>query len=102
MQSGKKSLSKRERLLLVIVLTVGLLAAVVTYVYIPLYNQLIDKTTELGNLRLEKTRIESSLATERSIKDNRDQSLQQYNRDSSRFINHSLSNEIGRMLTGLC
>jgi len=102
MVEEKKSLGKREKILLFIMIVVGLFALMVVYVIIPLYNQLGDLQQEHGTLQLEKSRIDSMLATEQNIRDNRTQAIEKHMLDSSRFLNESHASEIGRMLTVLC
>jgi len=102
MVEEKKSLGKREKILLFIMIVVGLFALMVVYVIIPLYNQLGDLQQEHGTLQLEKSRIDAMLATEQNIRDNRTQAIEKHMLDSSRFLNESHASEIGRMLTLLC
>ena len=102
MQTEKKGLTKREKIMVLLLIIIGSLALMVAFVILPLYNQLNDKNDEYGALELEKSQIEVKLATETVARVNHTSLLMKLNRSSERFLNPSLSNEIGRMLTGLC
>ena len=98
----KKGLSKREKILLSIVLVFGIFAIMVMFVIIPLYNDLSDKTTLYNELTVQKIQIETKLSTEAATRENHTVVLARHKTNSERFLNTSLSNEIGRMLTTLC
>ena len=102
MQTEKKGLSKREKALLIIMLVFGSFALMVMFVVLPLYNQLNDKNTEYGYLETEKIQIDVKLAAEAVARDNYTNVYNTLKSNSERFLNPSLSNEIGRMLTSLC
>jgi len=102
MQTEKKGLSKREKVLIMVMVVFGVTALMIVFVIIPLYNQYNDKTSEYGALQDEKIIIDSKLATEAAIKDEHASIIMRHRADSIRYLNTSLSNEIGRMLTSLC
>jgi hypothetical protein len=102
MQTEKNSLSKREKRLLIFLAAVSVIAIAVVYGITPLYNRLDEKTKEYHALELEKIRIEALIATEQAIRDNRDAGAARHGGLRAQFLSESLSNEIGRILTGLC
>ena len=102
MQTDNKGLSKREKRLLMALLVVALTAGMVLYVILPLYSLLNDEEEEYSELSLERVQIDSSLAAEAYIRDIRDSMAVRHGVYSARYLNESLSNEIGRMLTALC
>jgi len=102
MQINTKGLSRRERRLILIGLAVVVFALITIYVYIPLYNNLIDKMSEYQELELDKQWIEASVASEDDILESYKAALKEYATESAKYISRSLSNEIGRLLTELC
>ena len=102
MQTEKKGFSKREKRLLLLLVVVALFAVMVMYIIVPLYNQLNDKTVMIGNLTMEKNRIETTIRYEDKARENRDAAYARYAEQQERFLNESLSNEVGRLLTSLC
>jgi len=102
MQTEKKSLSKREQVMMLALVIIAVVAVMILYVILPSYNKLIDKTDELDNLEYERIQVISSIAAEVMIRDNHDTVIAQHGVNSSRFLAQSMANEIGRMLTSLC
>jgi len=102
MQTEKKGLAKREKVMLFIMVVVGLFALMVMYVIIPLYNQLGDLQTEYSTLQAEKTRIDTMIAAENGIRDGRNQAVERHKTESIKYPDESHASEIGRMLTVLC
>jgi len=102
MHTEKKGLSKREKLMLLIMVVIGLFAIMVMFVIIPFYEQLSAKTKALSDLEFTKAQIDTTLASEHGIRENYNAVLQQHDMNSARFLNEALSNDIGRMLTVLC
>ena len=102
MQTEKKSLSKREQVMMLALVVIAVVAVMILYVIIPSYNKLIDKTDELNDLEFERIQVISSIAAEVSIRDNHDTLVAQHGINSSRFLAESMASEIGRMLTSLC
>ena len=102
MQTEKKGLSRREKVLLIVMLVFGSFALMTMFVILPLYNQLNDMNTEYGYLETERMQTEVKLAAEAVARDNYTNVYNALILNSERFLNPSLSNEIGRMLTSLC
>jgi len=102
MKTEKKGFSKREIRLLLMALSVALLAFMVIYVYIPLFDELNDKTSEYNELMLDRVHIDSMLASESSTRENHKAAIMRHDSYSSRFLSQSLISGIGRMLTDLC
>jgi len=102
MITEKKGLSKREKVLIIFMAIFGSLALMVVFVILPLYEQLGDKNTEFGYLQTEEQQILVKIATENVARENYDRLYETLLESSERFLNPSLSNEIGRMLTSLC
>ena len=102
MQTEKKNLGKRERILLFLLILVALLAVMIMWVIIPLYDQLQEKQAEHSSLLLEKSRIDTILAAEDSIREERNNVVGRHDSGSARYLHESHSSEIGRMLTMLC
>jgi len=98
----KQGLSKREKMLLLVVGSVGLLAVMVQFVFLPMSNQLSAKRDTYDSLLMEKARIETSLATEANIRAKRDAALAAYHAISARFPYDSSSTVVGQLLTALC
>jgi len=102
MQTEKKSLNKREKRMMFLLIVVALFAVMVIYIIIPLYNQMEDKTTELGILETDQVTLISTLASEAAARDGNSSAIAQHNKTSERFLNEAASNDIGRLLTRLC
>ena len=102
MQTEKKTLSKREQVMMLVLVVVAVFAVTILYVIVPSYNRLIDRTDEYNALEFEKIMIISTIASESAARGNHDALIAQYDNISSRFLCESSNNEIGRMLTGLC
>jgi len=102
MPVDKTGLTRREKLLLLIAVPVAVLALMVQFVYLPLSKQLTERRDVYDALSMEKARIETTLATEASIRSKRDAALKTFDGISVKFPYTSSSTEIGRMLTSLC
>ena len=102
MQTEKRGLSKREKRLLMALVIIAFTAGMVLYIILPLYSLLHDEEEELGELVLERVQVDTSLAAESYIRDLRNTAAEQHDENSARYLNESLSNEIGRMLTVIC
>jgi len=102
MVTEKKGLTKREKVMLLLLLVVGLFAIMVMYVIIPLYNSLEEKRAELINLQLEQSRVQAVMASEGNIGNNRNDVVNRFEFESNRYLPDSHSSEIGRMLNQLC
>jgi len=102
MHTEKKGLTKREKVLLLVLIFMATFALMVVYVIIPLYNHLEDLRTEHNLLQIEQTRVEALIANENNLRDGRNQAVDQHKSDSARFLDESHASEIGRMLTVLC
>ena len=102
MQADKKGLSKREKRLILLLAVVVLFAVTAMYVIVPLFNKLEDRIDEYNTLSLEKTRIESIIATELSTRAALDTAAAEHDELMANYLSESLLSEIGRMLTGLC
>jgi len=101
MVTEKKGLSKRERIMLFLLIIVGSLALTVMYVIIPLYDQWQDKQAEYSSLQLEKSRVDALIASESSIRDNRNSAIARHELESERYLNDSHASDVGRMLNQL-
>jgi hypothetical protein len=102
MQAEKKNLNKREKVLLLLLVVVGLFAGVVLYVIVPFYNELLEKQSEYDALLLNKMQIELSLNAEDATREEHASAVERHREISARFLSESLSSDIGRMLNNLC
>jgi len=102
MQTEMKSLTKREKRLLLALVVFGLLAAAILLVIIPFYNNLDAKTSELNTAQLNKQQIDATLASESVIRENHDTVVSRESAAAADYLGESLGNDIGRMLTELC
>jgi len=102
MQTEKKSLSLREKLLLLLLAAVMLFAIMVLCVILPLYNRLSDQAMKYNALEFEKSQIDRLLASETIIKSNNSTAIDNFFELSGGFLYESQNHDIGRMLTRLC
>ena len=102
MQIDKKGFTKRETRMLVLLLVVGVTAALVMLVIIPTFNQLQDDRDEYHRLTIERANVQSMLLSEPVIRENHEQALQMHDELAARFFDDAHSSEIGRMLAQLC
>jgi len=98
----KKGLTKRETVMIILMLVVGFTAAMVVFVIIPLYETLQDERDMYNALSLERMQIDALLLTEPSIRDTHSYAVEWHEEISELFISEAHSSEIGRMLTRLC
>ena len=101
MDVGKKGLKKREKILIFLVGTVGLVLIVYMYVITPLNEQIEAKTQERDALSQQWRVIEAGLRSEAEIRELRDDGLERYETIRDMHISESLNQEIGREMTYL-
>jgi len=101
MQTGRKDLSKREKVMLLIMLVAGFTAIMVMIIIIPFYERLQDGLGYYGNLVNERAQVEAMLAAEPAIRESHVAAAQEYDEIRERFLSESHISEIGRMLTRL-
>ena len=99
---NQKGLTNREKKLLIFLAVFAFTAAMVMLVIMPLNNRLFDERATLGDLRVEKMRIDTLLARDASIRQNNQAAIQAYQDVNQRLLSESHISEIGRMLTRIC
>ncbi len=98
----KSGLSKREKLLILIVAVILILFVGLQFVIAPLYNNFIAKTNELSELRTEKEMLDNKLANEATARAKHETALKDYE-DIKLIYKTALANEdMDHLLTGLC
>jgi hypothetical protein len=102
MISEKKGFSKREKIMLFVLIVVAIMTVLVMYVIIPMYNHLQDRQERLRLLQTDKAWVVSILATSDNIRGGRNDAVARHEMESARFLDEAHSSEIGRMLTQLC
>jgi hypothetical protein len=102
MQTEKKGFTKREKVLLILMVFIGFTVVMVMYVIFPLNNRLIDETDRFHALEMEKSRLLYLFAAEQGIRESHTVSIHNFDEARERFLNESHISEIGRMLTLLC
>jgi len=101
MESGKRTLSRREKILVFGGGTIGAFIILFQFVITPLNEQIEAKTAELSDLNMRWRVIESSLANEAQIREDREAAFEEYYEICDAYINEALNQEIGRELTHL-
>jgi hypothetical protein len=99
MQTGKKTLTKREKIFVFGGGTIGLVVLIINFVLLPLIEDVENARLEFDDLDMQWRIIESTLMTEAKIKEDRDVLLEQYNELKDIYIDERLNNELGRDLT---
>jgi hypothetical protein len=102
MTTEKKGFTKREKVMLFVLIILAILTVMIVYVIIPMFNHLQDRQERHSLLQTDKAWVESLLATEGNIRGGRDDAVARHELESSRFLEEAHSSEIGRMLTQLC
>jgi hypothetical protein len=98
----KTGLTKREKMLLMIMVVGGLAVVMVMYVIMPQYNRLIDQNTLRDNLLMERMRVEMVLATEASLREGHAEAQDEYELLRMLYLEESHLSMVGRLLTDLC
>jgi len=101
MVAEKKGFSKREKVMMFILIVIAIFAVMVIYVILPMFNRLEEKMDEYHALQVEKIQVDHLLAQESSIKEARDNAVARHEMESTRFLDDSHASDIGRMLTNL-
>ncbi|MCL2663355.1 MAG: type II secretion system protein M [Oscillospiraceae bacterium] len=102
MVTEKKGFSKREKIMLFVLIVVAILTVLIMYVIIPMFNHLQDRQERHGLLQTDKAWVDSILATAGNIRDGRNDAVARHELESARFLDEAHSSEVGRMLTQLC
>ena len=99
METGKKSLSKREQVMLFFIATVGLFVVVYMYVITPLNEEIDEKKVQLADINMRWRVIESQLRTEDEIREAQEEAFERYYEIRDKYIEQQLNHEFGRVLT---
>jgi len=102
MKSGIKSISKREKMMLLIIAIIALPLLTVQFFIRPMNTKLQEKNSEYQALVAEQGKIQALLGSAKSVMNSFDLAQQQYSEIRTLFPPESLNNEIGRLLTTLC
>ena len=101
METGKMSLSKREKRLIYIAICFGMLTIMIVLVIIPLSNRLTSSNSEYDELVTKYSQIKIALATEENIRSGYDNALNLFHHMRLTYESETLSSDIGLMLTQL-
>ena len=99
MQTGKRTLSKKEKRLLFGAGIIGFVLIMYMYVITPLNEQIESKTAEYETLSSQWRVIETQLRTENEIRESRDELMEQYYEVRDSYLDEALNQEIGREMT---
>ena len=99
MGTEKRTLSKREKMLVFGGGTIGIFILMFMYVITPLSEQLETKTAELDDISMRWRMIESALANEAAIRESLEEAFDQYYVIRDAYLSEAMNQEIGRELT---
>ena len=99
MQTEKKGITKREKVLLIFMVVMGYTALMVIYVILPLNDNVHDRREDYQEAVIERMFTELLLAAEPNYRERHRISGLTFEDISSRFLNESHHSDIGRMLT---
>ena len=102
MQEQKAGLSKREKRLLLGAAVVGLFYLAFQFVFLPYYNSYNDKTTEYGELLMQRTQVENDLANEANVRKNNEEAKAKYAEIKLIYLLAGNNTDLGRRLTDIC
>jgi hypothetical protein len=101
MQQDKKGLSKREKILLMLMLVAGFTAGMVMLAIVPLYNSWQDRQDEYGALVGERAQVAAMLTAEAGIRVGHSDAALEYSALRDGFLTEAHAAQIGRMMTRL-
>ena len=101
MKIEKKSLTKREKVMLIGAGFAGALILMVQFVILPLNTQLEEKRAELAQLEMESAQLQIALSTEAATREEHALAIEEYEGRRTMFLSESLNSVIGRTLTML-
>jgi hypothetical protein len=102
MQTEKKGFTKREKVLLILLVIIGFTALMVMYVIIPFNNHLQDETDRYHALSIEQMQINSLLASAPHIRQRHTNAINNFEEARERYYNEAHISEVGRMMVNLC
>jgi hypothetical protein len=102
MQTEKANFTKREKMLIAVVLIGGSLALMIQFVLLPMNTRLENLRVELEDVTFRKAQVERQLGRVDALEEEHEEALLMYAELGQLYIPDSSSSAVSRIMTDLC
>lgn len=97
-----KKLSKREQVLVWVLICLMVFYVSFSFVLIPIYRQAAEKSDQISQLQLEKESVEQKLKSRPGLEESFQTIKKEYDKNQALFVDTLSNEELDKLITGLC